>query len=195
MHAAYVVVIFSAVSRFLFVGALPEPQLNFGKSAMNVLQKTSQNLTAAAMDISHNPSMSDSGAIYISKPSSTQKQQEKLTRALNGTISALSSKTSDQTRQLELKLTSVTQNIDDLKRVFNASIAEWNSFITKLREDFNAKLESMNATSKHQIELLERNIASKLEAYHNATTISNDNSNNGLKLMSGGYQGARLILF
>lgn len=176
-HAAHMMlVVFMAI--LLVTEALPTPQFNLGRS---VSQKVGQQ--ASAMGIT----MTEDGAIFVPKSTSTQKQQEKLTKALNGTISALSSKTSDQTRQLELKLTNVTQNIDEMKSFFNASISEWKTFITKQLDEFNNKVDSLDTASERRFTLL----ASKLEAHHNASVNGN---NNGLKSV-GGYQGARLVIF
>lgn len=194
MRAAYLVVLFFAARHFWVVKALPKPQLSV-QSAMSALQKTGQNVTTAATDVLHqpgHPSMAESGAFYIPKPSSTQKQQEKLTTVLNGTISALSSKASDQAHQLELKLLNVTRSIGEMKEFFNSSISEWRGFITKRLEAFHAKLESLDMTFEHRIRLLERNITSNialsLEAHRNAST-----NNDILKSSSG--QGPRFIIF
>ena len=199
MRAVCLIVLFFGTVSFWeesVVRALPQ-QPKLGREAvLDMLQKAGKE----SSDVNGGAALSEGGMIYIPKPTSTQKQQEKLTKALNGTISALSSKTSDQAHQLELKLLNVSRSIEDMKQLFSYSISEWKAFISRKLEAFDRKLDDLKASSSYDIrilgEKLNKSLDSKFEAFRNASVENNNNNGmwNGGKSI-GGYQGARLIIF
>lgn len=109
------------------------------------------------------------GMFYIPKPTSTQKQQEKLTKVISSSISDLSSKTQNQTQKLAEKLKGITKSIDgtlnDLTtKAMNNSQQLEGKFMNASRS-LNNTIQTLASKADNNRQLLENRLTGVTQAF------------------------------
>lgn len=102
----HIILIFSSVFIAVVAAQIPNVNDDTTKGIIDLLKNSGQDTTGTAL--------SSGGMFIIPKPTSTQQQQEKLSKELNGTIQALSSQTSNQTQKLESRIERIEGLLMDL---------------------------------------------------------------------------------
>lgn len=120
-----------------------------GESMMELFKKTGQDPSGTAL--------SGNGMFMIPKPTSTQKQQEKLAKEINGTISVLSSQTSNQMSKLNDKISDVTRLFESLETNQKNGFANLNSVLSSQMSDQMSKINDKIADVDRYFESLESN--------------------------------------